>query len=53
MNVSPRLHEIARDYLSFVNLAREMTALGVRFRLSGAGAVVDGVDRLPQLLQSE
>jgi hypothetical protein len=50
---APIMHEITEDYLAFVQLAREMAALGVRFRLSGASVVIDDVGRLPLSLQGD
>jgi len=42
-----------RDLTALRSVLGEASALGARFRLSGAGVVIGGLDKLPALLQEE
>jgi DNA polymerase I-like protein with 3'-5' exonuclease and polymerase domains len=42
-----------RDLAALRSVLGEATALGARFRLSGAGVIIGGLDKLPELLQDE
>src|SRR5215472_10163038 len=52
MSAAPA-HEPYRDVAALKSFVREASELGVRFRLSGADVVIDGLSGLPPGLQGE